>query len=68
MLYVTFKGHNISSSRRVPLLFSLYTMRFNLSAVIFYCTFSFLVNFICYLLFHLISNSVLSFAMVWRNK
>ena len=68
LIFSRINGPNISLSRRVPLLFSLYTMRFNLSAVIFYCTFSFLVNFICYLLFHLISNSLLSFAMVWRNK
>ena len=41
-----FKGHNHSLSRRAPLLSFRYTIWFNL--------FSFLVNFISYLLFHLI--------------
>lgn len=49
----------------VPLSFPSY-MQCDLSAVKFYCTFSFGVNFICNLLFHLtgISNSVLSAAKV----
>ena len=51
----------------VPLSFPSY-MQCDLSAVKFYCTFSFGVNFICNLLFHLISNSVLSSAKVWRIK
>ena len=46
------KGHNHSLSRRDPLLSFRYTMLFNLSAVNLYCSFPFLVNFICYLLFH----------------
>ena len=47
-----FKGHTISLSRCTPLLSFLYmyTMWFNLSAVILYCMFSFLVNFIFLLL------------------
>ena len=46
------KGHNHSLSRRDPLFSFRYAMLFNLSAVILYCSFPFLVNFICYLLFH----------------
>ena len=46
------KGHNHSLSRRDPLLSFRYTMLFNSSAVILYCSFSFLVNFIWYLLFY----------------
>ena len=50
--------------------FYIQIMSFNLfSAVILYCMFSFLVDFIFLLLsyfFHLISNSVLS--MVWGNE
>ena len=53
MLYVTLRG-TILLSRRAPLLFFLYTMWFNLSAVIL-CCISFFANFICYLRFHLIS-------------
>ena len=67
MLYVTLRG-TILLSRRASLLFFLYTMWFNLSAVILCCMFSFFANFICYLRFHLISNSVLLSAKVWRNK
>ena len=66
--FCNFKGHNISLSGNAPLLPFLYTVWFNLSAVILYYAFSFLVNFICYLLFHLVSNSVLSSAKVWRNE
>ena len=51
----------------VPLSFPSY-IQCDLSAVKFYCTFSFGVNFICNLLFHLISNSVLSSAKVSRIK
>ena len=51
----------------VPLSFPSY-IQCDLSAVKFYCTFSFGVNFICNLLFHLVSNSVLSSAKVWRIK
>ena len=46
------KGHNQSLSRRDPLFSFRYAMLFNSSAVILYRSFPFLVNFICYLLFH----------------